>query len=713
MKQDKMIEFLEALYNTEDPEITVNFMKQLDSAKKEMQSNGVKFSKLSNFLPYIKKWNNKENQYEAFFLVGFSGANKAANKDIKKQYTLFIDIDDSPLPRHFPVEPSAILSREDGNSHHVYWFLDEPTTDLRKWQTAQNLIINYYYADAACKNYNRLLRIPETYRYKCEAPLYFSTQTLTKERFSLDSLILAHTNNKGAVENARKTIKNMMQKAIENNRGEKLRDGDGRNALMVRTSFILKDYNLINEDDALPHLKWANETFFADQYEDNELRDFLYKMKYAKNDAGQKRIEDEIREHTKKERAIGLLKDWYYIQTHDGFLNILMPHKRIKTKENFNMLYSSELKVTSAVTYIKQYGIVKHAEQVVYEPNQEKLLNQNGEPVINIWKKPSLEPIEKEPVWFINHIKYLFPETSEHEHFFNFIAHMVQKPEEKIKHAIIMIGGQGVGKSILVNVFKKILDESNVTEPSNEIISDKYTSWSKHAQLCFIHEIKQFDKYAFSNRVKTLITDETNSIREMYVKEYEVKNYTNIIAATNEDAPVSLEEDDRRWFIIKAFVEKKEPEYYDKLAYNIQHNCGEVLHWLQNRDISKFNPHAGAPLTESKTDVIAVSKSEIDLWLDEAIENEIPPFQSDIVSALSVYESLPDYLRTKFITVKRLGLLLKKRGYKFYDRAFKIERKVHKFYIIRQVEKWELKLKASDAPALVQKELNTMDEVFN
>jgi phage/plasmid-associated DNA primase len=226
-------------------------------------------------------------------------------------------------------------------------------------------------------------------------------------------------------------------------------------------------------------------------------------------------------------------------------------------------------------------------------------------------------------------------------------------------HGVLIVGKQGIGKSILQKVFSAVFGESNVVAPHNENLTGQFTGWAKHCQIVVINELMQVDKKDFNNKIKPFITEPHVEIREMYKAPYVIKNCMNIIAFSNHDNAVYVEKDDRRWFIIKSDAVKKEAEYYDTLIDKMNTCSGEVLNYLQNLDISEFREGAAPPMTAAKRDIIEYSTPDLDAWITETIESCAAPCDADIITIDDLRNALPRQLQNGYATANRIGKILR------------------------------------------------------
>lgn len=87
----------------------------------------------------------------------------------------------------------------------------------------------------------------------------------------------------------------------------------------------------------------------------------------------------------------------------------------------------------------------------------------------------------------------------------------------------------------------------------------------------------------------------------------------------------------------------KDAAYYTELAEWFDGGGrAAVLHFLESRDLSGFNPHARPPITPGKEDLIAQSRSATEAYLDEALASSAVPFDKDLV----VINDVTDFLAT-------------------------------------------------------------------
>ena len=277
-----------------------------------------------------------------------------------------------------------------------------------------------------------------------------------------------------------------------------------------------------------------------------------------------------------------------------------------------------------------------------YSPTVEKLLyvNAKGLAVLNLWKGSGLMPREGDPEPFINHLRILTTTDEEFEHLASWLAYLVQYPGEKIKHAPVLVGPPGSGKSLLCWAMKKILGVQNTTDVETHELKGNFNEWLEAKLLIVCEEVLALGRTEIMNRLKPLITQPLVGINVKHLRAYTIENRANFIMLSNHDDALKLEDDDRRFFVINSKKPPSDKAYFKALWEWIDKNVDIVLWWLLQRDLRGFNPHGHAPMTEGKKTMIALSKTDLVHRLSEMITNYEEPFEQDLVELSTVMSYL-------------------------------------------------------------------------
>ena len=682
-------EFLQALYDSENPMIAVRLIKtnpppDLIGTYEDLKID-ISF--------YHKK------KYNVYYVVNEAEAfeGKAVkDKDITHAHACFIDIDNGEVPGFFPLEPSAIVSRADGKGHHIYFFLDKPLeikakTNRKKWVAAQETLIDFYKSDTVIKNPSRLMRLPGTYnvKEKLKKPLLYEVKELNTHRYSITDIIKAHQSPTN--------INSILDSKIADIfKGEPLQDGEGRHDTLIKITMLLNDYGY-TEDQIFTKLQWINNKFLADKKTDNELKKIAAAHKYAKNKDAQKTMEADVKLLIRCDIVREALTDWYYVLIGGFFINVSQVHVTMSLP-GFNAKFAYITEQVNAAGFVFKHDLVKFAQRITFEPEFDIVYEEEGNTYVNLWRPIAFEPQKGKVSWFVDHIKYLFPVPEEHNYVLDFLAHTIQKPREKIRHALVLIGGQGVGKSILINLFYAIFGKTGVVSPGNQTLNEKFTGWAVGRQIAFIDEIEQSDKKDFINKIKPAISEDILEVREMFKEPYTINNYMNFIATTNDIQPVLLAQDDRRFMILRSDAQSKQTggmgkkevdNYYQGFADKCYSQTPELLHFFKSRDLKDFYPNARPPMTAAKQEIIDLSKSEIERLIEMHIADVLPPFQYPVVTIDEVLEFFESHRYFKYKLVGgRIIKVLRKLGCVSVGSQIRFKGAQRRFWAVREISTW-------------------------
>lgn len=300
-----------------------------------------------------------------------------------------------------------------------------------------------------------------------------------------------------------------------------------------------------------------------------------------------------------------------------------------------NIGTQDEPKKIKASRWIEQN---RHVEQMTWAPGADKIIPdqviQDGEfidhpglRIFNLYRPPSIElgdPAQAGP--WIDHIQSVYPDDS--AHIINWLAHRVQRPGEKINHALVLHGKQGIGKDTLLRPAEVAVGPWNVQTIKPEDLLGQFTPFVKSVIL-LINEGKDLgetSRYAFYERIKFFTTTPPNTItcNEKHVPEYMVTNVASVIITTNhrEDG-MYLDPDDRRHYVASSDRDRSEfsDTYWRELHEWYENGgTGHVAAYLNAHDLTGFNPKAPPQQTDAFFSIVYANRAPQDAPLCDALE---------------------------------------------------------------------------------------------
>lgn len=195
----------------------------------------------------------------------------------------------------------------------------------------------------------------------------------------------------------------------------------------------------------------------------------------------------------------------------------------------------------------------------------------DGHLVLNLWKPPVFpeKTQYRKPAWFIEYLSYLSggDEVVINE-LMGFLAHLVQKPAEKVKHGIIITSKpHGVGKSTLGVIAGKLVGRA-ASQISSVQLKSQFNSWLQGKTVIVVDEIYEGNNKDISNQLKPYITQETISVEAKGRDLIEVNNYARFFMFSNNPKPLSIDAEDRRYFVYDCSSLSKRSEEYWKELYS-------------------------------------------------------------------------------------------------------------------------------------------------
>ncbi|KAA6371044.1 MAG: hypothetical protein EZS28_033429 [Streblomastix strix] len=165
----------------------------------------------------------------------------------------------------------------------------------------------------------------------------------------------------------------------------------------------------------------------------------------------------------------------------------------------------------------------------------------------------------------------------------------------KSEVALILQGSQGIGKNRFTDVLCELLagySIKNITD-IDEFMS-KFNSVVENIMLGIANELKNFGEARYSNMdaLKSIITDNQIRINEKNQPLRTAENVMNLIMVTNNDFPIKIEANDRRYVVCRCkAVHKDDVEYFTSLSNEIQAIGTKESFHLQKRKRIQLEHH--------------------------------------------------------------------------------------------------------------------------
>ena len=245
-------------------------------------------------------------------------------------------------------------------------------------------------------------------------------------------------------------------------------------------------------------------------------------------------------------------------------------------------------------------------------------VKRNGVTCFNLYIPPTNvkpgDPAKAGP--WLDHVHEVYPNDA--YHIIPWLAQRVQRPEQKINHALVLGGAQGIGKDTLLEPVKYAVGPWNFREASPKQMMGRFNNFLKGTilRISEARDLGEFDRYAFYDHSKSYTAAPPDVLRvdEKHLREYSIFNVVGVIITSNHLTDgIYLAPDDRRTYV--AWSERRKEEfaasYWNRLWRWYEKGGGKrhVAAHLAELDISKFDPKAPPPQTTAFHAIVNVGRA--------------------------------------------------------------------------------------------------------
>jgi hypothetical protein len=255
----------------------------------------------------------------------------------------------------------------------------------------------------------------------------------------------------------------------------------------------------------------------------------------------------------------------------------------------------------------------------------------DGKRYYNRYRGRDIEPDAGDITPWFELFQHVFGNAAESHRTYvlDMLAFKAQFPGARLNLSLLVIGGQGIGKSLLLETYGMTFGRY-YREVTNDDLHSPYTGdWLMDALVILGNELTRrgHNDTADAGRVKNLTTNATHKINNKFGAKFSQANHTFFILTTENPNPLKTAPDERRYYIHNALnaVKPVQPSLVKRLRRwrDEQNGIAYLLDWLLKRKISaKFDPTAPAWESEGKRMVAVTSEDYFERTASELENNE-------------------------------------------------------------------------------------------
>jgi hypothetical protein len=248
------------------------------------------------------------------------------------------------------------------------------------------------------------------------------------------------------------------------------------------------------------------------------------------------------------------------------------------------------------------------------------------------------------------------------------LSRKVKNPSKLTNTALIFKSSQGCGKDTFFNWFgNDILGSDYYFNDTNpQLLFGHFNPDMANKIICVINETSYKETVELVEKIKGAITTPVNQINQKGTKIYKNKNHITYIFFTNNDNPIKIDVNDRRYLAIKCNDDIcNNNEYFTKLIKEIKsEEYNKAFYdYLMSLESDDYDFTNNRPETEFNKDLKENNIPVIAKFLEDLIfkkDNKM----IELFNASTIYDLYSDYLTTNRIKIEisstLFGIQLKK-----------------------------------------------------
>jgi Family of unknown function (DUF5906) len=227
---------------------------------------------------------------------------------------------------------------------------------------------------------------------------------------------------------------------------------------------------------------------------------------------------------------------------------------------------------------------------------------------------------------WLEHFHAIYPDNA--AHVIRWLAFKVQRPFDKINHAVVLGGAQGIGKDTLLEPVKYAVGPWNFQEVSPVQLTGRFNGFVKSVVLRVseARDLGELNRFTFYDHTKVYAAAPPDVLRcdEKHLREHYVFNCLGLIITTNHKTDgIYLPPGDRRHYVAWSQRQKEEfPEQYwnEFWGWYRTGGIGHVAAYLTELDLTGFDPKTPPPKTAAFWDIIIANNAPEDAELADVLD---------------------------------------------------------------------------------------------
>lgn len=217
-----------------------------------------------------------------------------------------------------------------------------------------------------------------------------------------------------------------------------------------------------------------------------------------------------------------------------------------------------------------------------------------GSNILNLWIGPTARGIPGRFDLIDEFLRDVICDSSlaDYDYLVSFLAHALQRPEEKPGVMPVLIGSQGTGKGTLLRLLSIIWGKTSLQVSDVDKVIGRFNAAIERNFMILMDEALFKGDNRAIERLKSMITEPVIGIEQKMQPSRTISSVHRFIAVTNHEKFARVDRDDRRFIVFRVSDRRKGDDvYFKKLHAEIETgvSVSAFVHHLEQLDLSGFN----------------------------------------------------------------------------------------------------------------------------
>ncbi len=237
---------------------------------------------------------------------------------------------------------------------------------------------------------------------------------------------------------------------------------------------------------------------------------------------------------------------------------------------------------------------------------------------VNRYMEMNLEELTLIVAPFVKHLEQIWCKNqglNKVQYLIRYFAHMIQKPLEKQRVAIVVRSTQeGAGKGVIITKLGSMFGH-NFQRVLRDDCFGAHTTVTPSCMMLFIDEYRV--NRADSSKMKVLISEKTYNVNYKYGPTLSVDTPRCVFIATNDETAIEAGVGARRYFVLELdnrFAGRGNAEKNAYFQAIVDLPCEAIYAFLMKQDLSQYKPE-NMPLTSALVTQMRLHMHPVEQWI--------------------------------------------------------------------------------------------------